>query len=347
MKFAKRFTRGGRGFTLIELLVVIAIIAVLVGLLLSAVQKVRAAAYRAQCANNLRQLALGCHGFESAYGYFPRGYAENYAIWNNQSWFTPFASQYNTYYGPSAPDGFRSWRVSALPFLEQDNLYRAYDPIDATGSNEAGGENSIIATRLKVFICPACVAANEHLSVVTFTNPDGSTQTIADAVSCYVGNGGTDDPNISNPVWPNPPKENGMFEDNLKVRMADVLDGTSNTLFLGERFHHDPVFDSFTNDAPGQGMDSWGYWDGLSYDAWVYATQSINYRLPQAAMGATGNAQTPWEIKRLNAFGSGHPGGANFAFVDGSVRFLSEGISIPTLASLSTRAGREVLGGDF
>ncbi len=318
-----------RGFTLIELLVVIAIIAVLIGLLLPAVQKVRAAAYRMQCANNLKQLALAFHNYESANGRFPSGYAVK---------LSPTTSPpVVTYYGPSDPEGSRNWRAMLLPYLEQDSLRRQLDnpPPDATGLKAPD------AVRLKVFICPACVAKDNHLVTIT-----SGADTFSIAVNCYLGNGGSDDPNISNPPWPTPPKRNGMLEYNTRVRVADVTDGTSNTLLLAERFHFDPVFDSF-DPTPGATIDSWGYFTGSDMDAWLYPVTAVNFQLPKSDAGLTGDAQWSEQVKRFDAMGSGHPGGANCAMTDGSVRFVTNNISVLTLLQLATRSGGEVINPDW
>jgi prepilin-type processing-associated H-X9-DG protein len=158
-----------------------------------------------------------------------------------------------------------------------------------------------------------------------------------------VGNSGTDDPSISN-TWPNPPQRNGIFWDNLHVRITDVTDGTSNTWLILERYHVDPGFDSYTNDPANQGIDSYGEWTSDWYEGFIYPTVAVNYQMPQ---GRTGAQERAGFIKRLDSMGSGHPGGANAALADGSVRFVSNSMSVATLAAAATRSGGEVLGPEW
>jgi prepilin-type N-terminal cleavage/methylation domain-containing protein/prepilin-type processing-associated H-X9-DG protein len=344
-----------RGFTLVELLVVIAIIGILIGLLLPAVQKIRHAALRIQCANNLKQIALACHNFASTMEQFPPGDAVNWKIYSNQPWFSAFASSYASYYGQSNPlgglSGDENWRVLLLPYIEQDNLYNAYQAAskayydsgwsDVTPFSN-GDENSVWGRgKLKVYICPACVANNDHL-----TTDSWGGMTFAYGMSCYMGNGGSNDPNI-NDTWPVAPKRNGVFEYNSRVRPTDITDGTSNTWLILERFHLDRVFDSYSNDAPGQGMDGWGYWYGSGYDAWLFPTVAVNYQMPSTDLGITDPQKWSEQMKRLNSMGSGHPGGANAAIADGSVRFVSNAMSLDTIISAATRSGGEVLAGEW
>jgi prepilin-type processing-associated H-X9-DG protein len=163
-------------------------------------------------------------------------------------------------------------------------------------------------------------------------------------MSCYVGNGGTDDPSISNP-YPSPPKRNGMFEDSLRVSFKDIADGTSNTWLVLERFHNDPGFDSYSNGAPGQSIDSWGYWiGGTTYDSWIYPTVGVNDQMPSGLIDPQCTAE--W-IKRLDSMGSGHPSGANAALADGSVWFVSNSMSVAVITAAATRSGGEVLGSDW
>src|SRR6266849_3878275 len=164
------------GFTLIELLVVIAIIAILIGLLLPAVQKVREAAARIKCANSLKQIGLACHNFESSYQRFPTGLRVA----------TPSGA------GKQTTDSGTNLFIELLPFFEQDNLRKNWDMIDnrnnvfvKNGTNYVGSPNSLSAQVIKILICPSAQFPSEQLAVTT-----GSQQAYY-GVNSYVGNGGT------------------------------------------------------------------------------------------------------------------------------------------------------------
>ena len=174
-----RDKRGG--FTLIELLVVIAIIAVLIGLLVPAVQKVRAAALRIQCANNMKQLALACHNFADVYKRFPPGMATNWEAYRGQPWFN--LSDWDPYYSPNddlgGPGANRNWRVLILPFIELDNVFNLYAADDkalaASNFNDGSsyeGMDGVYAIKTNTYICPACNARNDHLTIL-WTAPPG------------------------------------------------------------------------------------------------------------------------------------------------------------------------------
>ena len=188
-----------RGFTLIELLVVIAIIAILVGLLLPAVQKVREAAARLKCKNNLKQIGLALHGHHDRVGFFPPGYSSKVSAAGEDT-------------GPGW-----GWAYHLLPDLEQDPLFRQINPTVAVS---AAAHASLRTQVLSVFQCPS----DDKIGVFTT-----ATVPVTLAHGNYVGVFGT------NEIEPNPGAGNGMFFRNGKVRVADIRDGLSNTFAAGER----------------------------------------------------------------------------------------------------------------
>lgn len=195
--------RPRRAFTLIELLVVIAILAILIALLLPAVQRVREAAARTQCSNNLKQIGLALHNYHDALGALPSGYlSQSYAA--------------ATYTSPGW-----GWAFLLLPFLEQDGLFRQ---VDCTVPIEAAAYASVRTTELKVFTCPT------DRYTGTFTVLDDNGAPVADAATnSYAASFGTTE------VEAQPDDGNGMFFRNSQLRFKDVTDGTSYTLAIGER----------------------------------------------------------------------------------------------------------------
>jgi prepilin-type N-terminal cleavage/methylation domain-containing protein/prepilin-type processing-associated H-X9-DG protein len=280
--------RARPGFTLIELLVVIAIIAILIGLLVPAVQKVRQAAARLQCQNNLKQIGLALHNFHDSYQRFPSGImvpigSQSGAVLPSSC---PRCQQ------PPIPGKWGSWLTWILPYVEQDNLFGQLD-LNGREYGYCLGPNSWGATVVKTYICPSDYVPKQTIQYGTYYF----------GVNSYFGNAGT----IAWPVYN--ASLNGVLYYNSRVRITEITDGTSNTLLAGERYSKDPA----VQDAE---LSDWRGW------AWT------NYNSGGDHLGDTSNlinssAAVIGQDPRKCNFGSGHGAGANFVLCDGSVRFLT------------------------
>jgi prepilin-type processing-associated H-X9-DG protein/prepilin-type N-terminal cleavage/methylation domain-containing protein len=338
--------------TLIELLVVVAIIAVLIALLLPAVQRVREAANRAACVNNLRQLGLALHAYHDARGSFPPG-------------FTTSGSDV-------VETGSFGGMVLLLPFLEQDNWYRRWDP----SRNWYDPPNdAIVGVEVPVFYCPS----NRIHGVINtaFLVPYAGRPLPSVAACDYLLCKGTNAAMCQ--VSQVPPSARGVFDVNSKTRLIEITDGTSNTFAIGEGAGNNPRFGIrryYPDTAPAADLfpgqppfidQSWSagpmatkalHTNGLLGGAWLGVTaqrggqaapfdEPMNNPLGLAALaygnGCTNSGTAPGTYDTLSGFRSAHPGGCNFLFCDGSVRFLSESVAPDTYRALSTMAGGEVV----
>jgi prepilin-type N-terminal cleavage/methylation domain-containing protein/prepilin-type processing-associated H-X9-DG protein len=315
-----------KGFTLIELLVVIAIIAILIGLLVPAVQKVREAAARTQCLNNLKQIGLAAHAHQDVYKRLPSGI--NLPIVpdtngaNSGGVLATNVLVKNGLIGqPPLPGKFVSWGEALLPFIEQANLQKNLN-LNLREYANCNGPNSTGAQVVQIFICPS----DNLPSLVSTYTANGTTYYFG--LNSYGGNGGTRSWYITSMTT------DGVFYINSRVSIPGIRDGSSNTLLFGERLHFDPAY----TDIAGLGGWAWANFNAPQ-DYILSTCVPINYQLPA---GTKIGAPNYPEDDRICAFGSGHTGGANFCMADGSVQFLADTLSLPVLQALGTRNGGEV-----
>jgi prepilin-type N-terminal cleavage/methylation domain-containing protein/prepilin-type processing-associated H-X9-DG protein len=304
--------RTRTAFTLIELLVVIAIIGVLIGLLLPAVQKVREAAHRASCANNMKQIVLASHNYHDSFLYFPTN-SQNEGGWN---W--SFQKNAKSW----------SWLARLLPYLEQQNLLTELN----VDQNTLGDNAALLTIGLKIFYCPSdnAISLNPADDRANLGKLSGDPWTYA-ATSNYKG--------VTGDCWCWGNYQygctsmcnglnigDGMFasRDDIatnKVNLTSVSDGTSNTFFIGE-------------DIPALN----------AHCTWPYANGSLG------TCAIPPNQNVPWAgydiylgWPDLYSFRSRHPGGLQFGFADGSVHFISNTIPLPVYRALASRNGGETV----
>jgi prepilin-type N-terminal cleavage/methylation domain-containing protein len=294
------------GFTLIELLVVIAIIAILIGLLLPAVQKVREAAARMQCGNNLKQVALALHNYHDANLAFP---ASDYAAGGNLG----------------------TWQLAVLPYIEQDNLFRGYAGFMTGPLTYSSAPNTTNVTQrfVKTLQCPS--------------DPNGANNTAPNFANIskhnYVVNAGNTvrlQGTFSGVTFGGAP----FLRNGVTTRMTDMADGTSNTLLVSETLtgiNSGSVNDlrGFTWWGPGAVFMGFNGPNSPSPDFHQFASYCNNQPAQGLPCAVNSNVQL--------AARSRHTGGVNAANGDGSVRFYANSIAIATWRALSTSQGGEVV----
>jgi prepilin-type N-terminal cleavage/methylation domain-containing protein len=296
-----------RGFTLIELLVVIAIIAVLMALLLPAIQKVREAANRLKCKNNLKQIGLALHNYHTSMGSFPPGFQSTSKVPD----------------GDGLGPGW-GWAAYLLPYVEQDNLHRQ---INFT-RDIRDSVNGIPRLRsLPLFLCPS-----DSPPKLTFTAVNEGGGALCDlAFANYVGVGGTYE--ISGfPDTGNGPQFQGIFLRNSRVRITDISDGSSYTLAIGERASRQSPMTTWVGGVTGSVVPPLivGYEEeGPPVLVLTNTGTPADARVPNNPFG---------HVEDSNSM---HPLGVNFLLGDGSVRSIQNTIDPAIWTALGTRAGGE------
>ena len=325
--------RGRRGFTLIELLVVIAIIAILIGLLLPAVQKVREAAARMSCSNNLKNVGLALHNFHDQNNRLPPGCANDVA---------PF--------GTGANGWGSSWMVYILPHIEQGNIYDKWQFNNSSGFTNTNNLNLTNNLTIKTFRCPSSTLPDIQTQLA---NGNGSTRMFVS----YTGVAGA---STDNPVGKdfccdgagNIVSGSGALTANSQVKITSISDGTSNTIVVGEQSDH-------LRDAAGQAIPgSWGAITSAGPHGWAmgignggvgavaerhFNTTTVRWQINQRGLGNTAANGTNGNTGSNIPFSSSHTGGAQMLYGDGSVRFLTATTPLVTLQQLATIAGGEVI----
>jgi prepilin-type N-terminal cleavage/methylation domain-containing protein/prepilin-type processing-associated H-X9-DG protein len=291
------------GFTLIELLVVIAIIAILIGLLIPAVQKVREAAINSQCRNNLHQISVAAHNYHTTYKRLPPAVnMPNVNMVTSSNW-------------PAAPfpGKWFSLHMALLPYVEQDNIITtAVDNVPNPHSVNCATATSVGAQVITIYVCPG------DSLIPPYT---GQYSGLTFAITSYGGCSGTSATSTTSTSM----LQNGIFFMNSSIRISDIKDGTSNTLMFGERSRMNLQVTSSS-----QVLGGW---------AWVnqFAQEDNTMNTSVGIEGTLAHDLNAFGSQHAGG------NTANFAFADGSIHTLQKSIGIITFQRLSTRAGGEVV----
>lgn len=317
-----------RAFTLVELLVVIAIIGVLVALLLPAVQAARESARRMQCSNHLKQIALAAHNHHDTHGYFPSG-----------GWGWLWTGIPERGFGERQPGG---WAYSLLPYMEQGNLHGA--ALGKTGTDRQTAMKSMMSTPLSAFYCPSRRAPQPSKDGYTYYDLAGQIAPGISARSDYAANcgdqerveitGGPDtigkgDGTESGWTWTSTSIETGISFQRSEVTMGDITDGTSNTMWVGEKYLCPDNYKTGSDGGDNENLY-------VGYDNDLYrSTFPGDTRFPPLSdrLGYCGQYR----------FGAAHGQGFQIALCDGSVRMISYTVDKDNLRRLGHRSDGQVL----
>jgi len=366
-------SRSRPAFTLIELLVVISIIAVLIGLLLPAVQKAREAAYRSSCQNKMKQLALACHNFHDGYGVLPTGFTVTVA--------EP-TYLLHIYGGPGTNDGRPKpgppWTVQILPYIEDGARYASFNLAGGfTGEYQdvvlyptyfLDNNATVLFQPNSKFQCPSDPNSTANVPNSNYVGVMGGASgapTITKGQTCVNATG------VDSGCWsrqqtmyvdtlsgPKTFYNNGVIYMNANLRLTDITDGTDTTFMLGETWYMETPISSAT---------AYATWAGTLYGSGGSAGNGGCCTAPVTLAAANDPINNGFNVTVSNgfysgpfnpgvggggdsvtimrSFGSRHPGGCNFAMADGSVQFVSQNIDVNLYRQLATRADGLPAGG--